>query len=91
MKDLQHETLLVLQEECAEVSQAICKIFRFGTDAKYNLKSNQQVFEEELGDLLCMIEILLDQDMIDIDNIHVAMAKKKAKLKVWSTHIKEIL
>ena len=91
MTDLQKEVLLVMLEECAEVSQAICKIFRFGTDSTYNLKTNQQVFEEELGDLLYMVEILLDQNMIDIDNIHVAMAKKKAKLKVWSTHIKETL
>jgi NTP pyrophosphatase (non-canonical NTP hydrolase) len=91
MKDLQHEILLVLQEECAEVIQAISKQFRFGADSTFNGKSNQLRLEEELGDLLQMVELLLDQEMIDIDSVHVAMAKKKAALGIWSTHIKGIL
>ena len=55
------EILRITQEECAEVIQAISKISRFGID---NLKpgkpkTNREHLEEELGDLLAMIDILL--------------------------------
>ena len=29
------EAMLILQEECAEVTQAVSKIFRFGFDERY--------------------------------------------------------
>ena len=38
------EILLITQEECAEVTQAISKVFRFGIDAKHNGKSNRDRF-----------------------------------------------
>ena len=53
------EILCITQEECAEVSQAVSKIFRFGPDqVKFDLdKTNREHLEEEIGDLLCMIDI----------------------------------
>ena len=89
--DIEREALLILQEECAEVSQAISKIFRFGYDSTFNDLNNRQMLEQELGDLFQLVEILLERNVIDLDNLHIAMAKKKAKLKIWSTHLKEIL
>ena len=47
------EILLITQEECAEVTQAISKVFRFGMDDEYNGVTNREHLEEELGDLLC--------------------------------------
>ena len=35
MNDKQKEALLILQEECAEVIQAACKISRFGTESRW--------------------------------------------------------
>ena len=44
------EILLIAQEECAEVTQAISKIFRFGFLSQHNGRTNRQHLAEELGD-----------------------------------------
>ena len=80
------EVLLILQEECAEVIQAVSKISRFGLD---NLKpgkpkTNRDHLEEELGDLYAMIEILQELDVLSWTNIEKAAEAKREKLKQWS-------
>ena len=51
MNNAQKEILLIAQEECAEVTQAISKVFRFGIDEVYNDRTNKQRLTEEVGDL----------------------------------------
>lgn len=80
------ETMDILQEECAEVIQAVSKISRFGLD---NLKpgkpkTNREHLEEELGDLLAMIDILHEMDVVSWDSLDTAKAAKIEKLKQWS-------
>jgi len=36
MQNSHKEVLLIAQEECAEVTQAISKVFRFGIDGSHN-------------------------------------------------------
>lgn len=81
-----HEILLITQEECAEVTQAISKIFRFGFSSKHPVsgKSNLISLEEEVGDLLCMIDLLLDEKVIDLDAVLKAKENKSEKLNKWS-------
>lgn len=81
-----HEILLITQEECAEVTQAISKIFRFGFSSKHPTtgKSNLASLEEEVGDLLCMIDLLLGEHVIDGDNVMKAKVRKSEKLNTWS-------
>ena len=83
------EVLLILQEECAEVSQAISKCFRFGPDQvgpTSNGKTNIGRVEEELGDLVAMVELLTDLDIgVTTSNIELAKKLKFEKLKKWST------
>jgi len=81
------EVMDILQEECAEVIQAVSKISRFGLNnfKPGRPKTNLEHLEEELGDLLAMIDILHDLDVISYTNIEVATAAKKEKLKKWST------
>jgi NTP pyrophosphatase (non-canonical NTP hydrolase) len=81
------EVMDILQEECAEVIQAVSKISRFGLNnfKPGKPKTNLEHLEEELGDLLAMIDILHDLDVISYTNIEVATAAKKEKLKKWST------
>ena len=78
------EILLITQEECAEVTQAISKVFRFGMDDEYNGVTNREHLEEEVGDLLCMIELLVTSDMLDMVAVYKAKAAKLEKLKKWS-------
>lgn len=83
------EILLIAQEECAEVTQAISKVFRFGMDAEHNGATNKQRLTEELGDLHCMIELLLESNIIDRNEMLGSAAKKREKLFVWSNIFKE--
>jgi len=78
------EILLIGQEECAEVTQAISKVFRFGMDSEHNGKSNKQHLEEELGDLLCMIELMIERGIVDGQAVAQAGVAKKQKLAKWS-------
>jgi NTP pyrophosphatase (non-canonical NTP hydrolase) len=52
MNEDTREILLILQEECAEVTQAISKCFRFGPDQIKPGKdcTNIQMLQEELGE-----------------------------------------
>ena len=82
------EILHITQEECAEVTQAISKIFRFGFASQHNGKSNKQRLEEELGDLECMIELIKSEFAVDEDEVLKAKLLKAQKLNQWSTHIR---
>jgi NTP pyrophosphatase (non-canonical NTP hydrolase) len=86
MNEKEREILLVTQEECAEVTQAISKCFRFGLDQIKPGKSytNREHLEEELGDLIAMIKLLTEHDMVNLDNIEKASLNKIEKLKQWS-------
>ena len=84
MNENSKEIMLIAQEECAEVTQAISKVFRFGIDGMHNGASNKQRLEEEVGDLLCMIEMMIEQKIIDGQAVAQAGIKKKEKLAKWS-------
>ena len=81
------EILGILQEECAEVIQAISKIFRFGFDAQHpnEDRNNLQRLEEELGDLVCMIGLLMNKKIVSESNVESAAELKLKKLRTWST------
>lgn len=87
MNQKEKEILLIAQEECAEVTQAISKIFRFGMDAKHpnEDRNNRQRLEEELGDLVCMIGLLMDQKIVNESNVEAAAGMKLKKLRTWSS------
>jgi NTP pyrophosphatase (non-canonical NTP hydrolase) len=81
------EVMDILQEECAEVIQAVSKISRFGIDnfKPGKPKTNREHLEEELGDMLAMICILQKMGVIDQDALEIATKAKIQKLKKWST------
>ena len=76
--------MLIAQEECAEVTQAISKVFRFGLDTVHKDKSNREHLEEEIGDLLCMIDLIYIHGIVDGDKVETARSNKLMKLKQWS-------
>jgi len=76
----------ILQEECAEVIQAVSKCNRFGL---HNAKpdkplTNAQHLEGEIGDLLAMIDLLQSKGIITKAGVAAAQAAKVEKLKKWS-------
>ena len=82
------ETLVILGEECNEVSKEIFKILRYGPDQikPGTEKTNIQHLEQEIGDLEAMIELLKDLNVgVSAQGIFEAKLKKFIKLKKWST------
>ena len=85
-----NEVMDILQEEAAEVIQAVSKIRRFGIDNEKPGKNqnNREHLEEELGDMLAMIDILMVNGLVDWGNLHQAKRAKIEKLKKWSNIFK---
>jgi NTP pyrophosphatase (non-canonical NTP hydrolase) len=81
------EIMYILQEECAEVTQAISKCLRFGIDnyKPGKPKTNREHLAEELGDLQAMIDLCIKFNIVGSGQVSVAADNKIAKLKKWST------
>ena len=81
------EILCITQEECSEVSQSVSKIFRFGWSSVHPKTgvNNKEHLEEEIGDLLCMVDILVEKCIISDSAINKARQEKREKLKTWSS------
>lgn len=71
------EMFTVLMEECAEVQIEASKLMRFPENSADNL-------EKEIGDLLCMIDILHQHDYIRWTEIEKQATRKSEKLKKYS-------
>lgn len=86
MQKIEHEIMLIAQEECAEVTQAISKVFRFGFSSIHPTtgKSNIESLEEEIGDLECMLELMKTYKLIDANKVAIHKKVKYDKLKMWS-------
>jgi NTP pyrophosphatase (non-canonical NTP hydrolase) len=86
------ETLIILQEECAEVIQATSKIFRFGFDSCYPTEDSattKECLTMELGQLMCMVALLVEQKVVDEEELMQYAELKKKKLKKWSSIFKD--
>lgn len=81
MDKIHNEILLILQEECAEVIQAISKVKRFGMD------NNQEQLEQEVADVLCMIDLAYERGILKSDTLEVKdrIFKKRERLKKYSS------
>jgi hypothetical protein len=79
------EALVILQEECAEVIQEVSKCFRFGINNlnKDGIK-HSIVLEKEVADMLCMVDILVEQGVLDPTRLATGKIEKQTKLKKWS-------
>lgn len=81
------ETLDILQEECAEVIVEVSKCRRFGLDSEHYKTHlpHRAMLTQEIGDVLAMVDILIEKGVIDGEEIATAMVLKREKLKEWST------
>ena len=88
----QDELLEILAEECGEMVQEKSKIFRFGYEEQSEHikgKTHRECLEQEIGDLLAMIEMIVDSDIgITYNGIEAAKQRKLKKVPKWMTHHK---
>lgn len=79
--------LVRLQEECAELSQVISKIIRFGYDNTYeDGTTNEQALIREVADVMVSIENLNIPPQI----MQTFMQRKRDRLEQWKHIEKEI-
>ena len=86
MNEKIEEALGILQEECAEVIQDVSKCRRFGIDNVYlnGQGTQRENLVKEVGDVLAMVDVLIEQGLFNQSELDVAKSNKKIKLKQWS-------
>ena len=72
------ELMVITMEECAELIEACSKAIR--CEDYYN---NARVLEE-LGDVQCMIELILDNELVRWEDVRERIEVKKEKLKKYT-------
>lgn len=79
-----NKNLEILAEECAEVIQIKSKIVRFGLDDQHpTYAPNRARLEQELGHLIAMKDILVNQGIISNEAIEEGRLHKLEKLERW--------
>ena len=86
MSNKLNEILDILQEECAEVIQAISKCRRFGMENEYikGTGTQREHLVQELGDVKLLIELLHAHQLFTEKEIKAAEKSKATKLTQWS-------
>jgi NTP pyrophosphatase (non-canonical NTP hydrolase) len=81
----ERKNLILLMEECGEVTQICAKILRFGIDDTNPVtkKTNRKHLEVELGDVQAMIGILMENGTVDAMELAKNQLKKLKKLEDW--------
>jgi len=72
------ELLTITMEECGELVQACSKAIRCD-----DYHDNDKLIEE-VGDVMCMIELLQQYDLVSYQEIDERVIEKRKKLKKWS-------
>lgn len=81
----QQEIMDILQEECGELIVAVSKVRRFGLFNAYKDGGTQKEhLTQEAGDVMLMIQLLVDHGVLDENELKEASERKATKLKVWS-------
>ena len=81
LSDLQ-ELMVITMEECGELIEACSKAIRCE-----NYKDER--LTEEVGDVLFLIDLMIERGLVTSEDICSRMEIKKEKLKKWSNLINE--
>lgn len=74
------ELMTLTSEECGELVQACMKITRYGLE-----KQRVKALLEEIGDVQCLIDLLVRHEIVTEKAIKKRVKFKHKKLKRWST------
>ena len=77
--DKLQELLIITMEECGELIQECSKSIR-----KEHYYNNKEL-TDEIGDVLCMIELLKSNELVNEHELNRRITLKKLKLKKWSS------
>jgi hypothetical protein len=74
-----NELLVITSEEASEIIKVVSKILRYGMQPK-----DQKGLIEEIGDMQCMIDLIVEHKLITKTQIKNRIKVKSKKLKKWS-------
>ena len=74
---LREELMVILMEECGELIQQCSKAIRCQDFSKDEL-------QDEIGDVMCMIEMCIENGLVDKRTISNRIQIKRMKLLQWS-------
>ena len=78
------QLMIITAEECGELTQRCSKIIR--KYEKINQIEEEQRIKliEEVGDVLCMINLMVEHNITNWEELNTRVKVKKDKLKIWS-------
>lgn len=81
--------MIITYEECGELTQRCSKIIR-----KYKefdeIEEDQRIkLVEEAGDVLCMLELMVENNVTNWEELKERVSVKRDKLKLWSNLIQQ--
>ena len=74
-----NELLVITSEEASEIVKVVSKILRYGMQPK-----DQTALIEEIGDMQCMIDLIVEHKLITKTQIKNRIKTKRKKLEKWS-------
>ncbi len=79
------QNLEIMAEKCAEIQQAKSKIVRFGIDDYHpkNKIPNREKLEQEIGHLLLIFDILIENGLITTEGVESGKIHKYEKMPKW--------
>lgn len=87
INDIQ-QLMAITAEECGELTQVCMKIMRkYDTLDGIEGDKYRELLVEELGDVQCMIELMIKNKVVTWDEIQARVKIKKEKLEKWSSLI----
>lgn len=82
------ELMVLTMEECGELTQRCSKIIRKFETLEEITEDQRVKLLEEVGDVQCLIELMVDCGLLTNDEINARIDSKRNKLKTWSKLIK---
>tara|TARA_Y100000296_G_scaffold62084_1_gene72038 strand:+ start:242 stop:580 length:339 start_codon:yes stop_codon:yes gene_type:complete len=89
------ELLVITMEECGELTQACSKVLRKQDFENRNLKGKKTLEEskkdlaKEVADVLCMIELMEEEGLVNSVDLAEGINSKRRKLATWSSLVTE--
>ena len=71
-------------EECGELTQRCSKMMRKFSTIDEATEEQRLKLLEEAGDVLCMIELMVENNILTNEELGARVNVKRDKLKIWS-------
>lgn len=80
------QLMAITAEECGELTQVCMKIMRkYDTIEGIESDKLKEYLIEEAGDVMCMLELMIEHGVVTTKQIKDRVKVKREKLEVWST------